>query len=158
MCITVRGVNLRFHTISNRFIGRRYNIFRYQKSAGMRFRFGDMRSIMRRYHTPIQHNLERQGDEQCSRVSPQTTTGRWWRWSATWRSPRARPWCCGATSRRCSSVPGTRSTTSLPRGQHPVSPPHFLSLFSKCFLVHALFFFLWISFPKWSLNIYVLGN
>ena len=45
--IGVRGVNLWFHhdTILYRFIGQRYDICRYQKSAAIRFRFRGMRSI-----------------------------------------------------------------------------------------------------------------
>ena len=71
-----------------------------------------------------------------TKISPwsrQTTTRTWWRWTETWRSPRTRPWCCGATSRRCSSAPGTPSATCWRPGRF--TPPLSLSLFLSSLLL-----------------------
>lgn len=64
----------------------------------------------------------------------QTTTQTWWRWTGRWRSRPVKPWCCGATSLRSSSVLGTPSATSWHLGQSLAKASLLLdSLMHTCF-------------------------
>lgn len=59
----------------------------------------------------------------------QTTIQTWWRWTGQWRSQPVKPWCCGVTSRRSSSVLGTLSAICWPLGPYPArATDYFLNL------------------------------